>query len=361
MSFELAFQHSFDGLALDVSLQGGAGITVLFGPSGSGKTTALRALTGLFRPNTGRAVLQGRTLFDTRRGTWLSPQTRRMGTVFQDGRLFPHLTVAANLDFAQPYRRGRTLPISRPDLVELLGIGDLMARRPATLSGGEAQRVALARALLSAPDMLVMDEPLAALDPVRKEEVLPYLDRLKAEAVIPILYVTHSVDELSRLADDVALIRDGRIVLAGPVYDVLTDPAALPFLGVNEAGAILQARVQRHDADGLSVLESSAGTLFVPKVRAEIGADLRLRIRAQDVILATAPPKGLSARNVLPAVIEALERGRGPGVAVVLRLGDQKILARITERARAELSLEPGQAVFAILKSMAVSRTAING
>ncbi len=358
MGFELALHHQIGALDLDLDLAGGAGVTALFGPSGCGKTTLVRAMAGLLTPQTGRIAVDGETLFDSAAGIDTPAHRRRMGTVFQDGRLFPHMTVLQNLRFPARFRRGTGA--GEEALIDLLGLSALLTRTPATLSGGEAQRVALARALLSDPRMLLMDEPLAALDGPRKDDILPYLDRFKAHAGLPVLYVTHAVEEMARLADHVALMREGKIVLSGPVTDVLSDPAAMPFLGVREAGAVLSATVEAHEADGLTRLTTSGGPLLLPGVRAEPGEALRLRIRAQDVILATAPPTGLSARNILPCVIEKLETGRGPGVAVVLRFGDQCLLSRITERARSDLALEPGKQVYAVLKATSVARTAIS-
>ena len=356
MHFDLSLRHSFPDLDLDVNLSGGPGVTALFGPSGCGKTSVVKAFAGLLRPDAGRLTLAGKPLFDTQTRTHVAPHKRRMGYVFQDGRLFPHLTVLENLRFPARFHGASA---QQDDLIELLGLAPLLQRRPATLSGGETQRVALARALLSSPDMLLMDEPLAALDAPRKDDILPYLDRLKAHAGLPILYVTHAVDELARLADHVALMQAGRITLQGPVFDVLSDPAAMPYLGVREAGAIMPATVHEHAADGLTRLLTAAGPMDLPGVTAAPGETLRLRILARDVILSRHRPDGLSARNILPGIIETLEKGRGPGVAVVLRMGDQRLLARITDRARADLALEPGQEVFAILKATAVARGAI--
>jgi molybdate transport system ATP-binding protein len=357
MQFELSLRHRFADCALDLSLDGGPGVTALFGPSGAGKTTAIKVMAGLINPQEGRVRLGDRTLFDSAAGIALPPHKRRLGYVFQDGRLFPHLTVRDNLRFAQRYV-ART-PLSEDLLVDLLGIGGLLGRRPATLSGGETQRVALARALLSGPDMLLMDEPLAALDAPRKEEILPYLDRLKTEMQMPILYVTHAVEEVARLADHVAILEAGRITRHGPVFDVLSDPDAMPLLGVREAGAILRAEVIEDLGDGLTRLSAGPGRLELPGVTAAPGETVRLRILATDVMLATVRPEGLLARNILPVTIESVQSGRGPGIAVVLRLGDQRLLSRITGRSCEEMGLRPGQEIFAILKATSVARSGI--
>lgn len=361
MSFEIALSHRIGGLDLDIALSGGAGVTALFGPSGCGKTTVVRCAAGLLTPDAGRIAVHGVPLFDRAARVNVPAHKRRMGTVFQDGRLFPHMTVLQNLRFPARFHPRAGAGADEDSLIALLGLEAVLHRHPATLSGGETQRVALARALLSDPQMLLMDEPLAALDGPRKDDILPYLDRLKSHAGLPILYVTHSVEELARLADQVAVMQNGKILLSGPVTDVLSDPAAMPFLGIREAGAVLSATVAAHEDDGLTRLMTSGGPLLLPGVRAEVGEVLRLRIRAQDVILSLREPVGLSARNILRCTITGLESGRGPGVAVVLRFGDQRLLARITDRARLELGLEPGAEVYAILKSTSVSRSAISG
>lgn len=358
MRFELTLSHRFPDRQVTLSVTGSAGVTALFGPSGAGKTTAIRAMAGLLAPDEGRISLGDRVLFDRASGVNLAPSKRRLGYVFQDGRLFPHLSVLENMRFGARYA-SMPAPLSEDLLVDLLGLGGLLDRMPRSLSGGEIQRVALARALLSVPDMLLMDEPLAALDGPRKEEILPYLDRLKTEAKLPILYVTHSVEEIARLADHVVVMSEGQSVLQGPVFDVLSDPKAMPFLGVREAGAILMAKVEAHETDGLTRLITEAGPLFLPGVEAKPGENLRLRILARDVILATERPSGLSARNILPARVQNVQTGRGPGAAVVLNLGSQTLLARVTDRAVTDLGLVPGKPVYAILKATAVARSAI--
>ncbi|MFK7876220.1 MAG: molybdenum ABC transporter ATP-binding protein [Paracoccaceae bacterium] len=358
MGFKLKLRHSFDGFDIDITLSGGPGVTALFGPSGSGKTTVIRALAGTLKAQSGSARLQDRTLFDSATGLHLPCAKRRIGYVFQDGRLFPHLNVAENLSFSAPYRKG---PAQKADtLIDLLGLKKLLKRRPKTLSGGEIQRVALARALLSNPDMLLMDEPLAALDGPRKDDILPYLDRLKSETQIPILYVTHSVEEMARLADQVALIANGRILIQGPVFDILASAEAIPLIGVREAGSILRVIVENHTQDGLSHMRLGTERLELPHVNARPGTHLRLRILAQDIILATQKPQGLSARNILPVTVTHIDQGRGPGVAVTLKIADQTLLARITEKSCSELSLKEKQKIFAIVKSTSVARNSIS-
>ncbi|UWR23431.1 molybdenum ABC transporter ATP-binding protein [Sulfitobacter sp. S190] len=352
---KLHLTHRFDGFDLDIALDAGPGITALFGRSGAGKSTVIKAIAGLLRPDHGLLQFGDQTLLDTARGIHVPAHKRRFGTVFQDARLFPHLDVAANLDFGTRYAPAGT-SVARDDVIALLGLGDLLARKPGALSGGERQRVALGRALLSAPRMLLMDEPLASLDAPRKAEILPYLEGLRDGPLkLPILYVSHAMEEITRLADHLVLIRDGRVAAQGPIATLMADPAAAPLLGVREAGAVIEATVVSHADDGLSLLRFSGGTLDLPGVRAAVGSAVRLRIMAHDVMLARARPEGLSAQNILPATIADIRAGDGPGTMVVLRLGADTLLARITARAAAALDLAVGQQCFAILKATTVA------
>ncbi|MBY5931898.1 molybdenum ABC transporter ATP-binding protein [Tateyamaria omphalii] len=352
MTLSVALRHRFGGFDLDVAFDAGPGVTALFGRSGAGKTTIVNAVAGLLRPDHGQITLDG-TRFDT-----LPVHRRRVGYVFQDARLFPHMTVADNLDYASRYGARAS---DRPRIIEMLGIGALLDRRPATLSGGEKQRVALGRALLSNPRLLLMDEPLAALDGPRKAEILPYLDRLKAETGVPILYVSHAVDEVARLADHMVLLAGGRVARAGPLFDVMADPAAVPLLGVREAGAVLRARVVEHGEDGLSTLQLAAGTIQLLGVQAPVGAEVRLRVLAQDVLLSLTEPQGLSAQNILPVTIRTIRAGDGPGAAIALDAGGDALLARVTGRAVQSMGLVEGQQLFAVIKATSVAQSAISG
>ncbi|MTH32995.1 molybdenum ABC transporter ATP-binding protein [Paracoccus limosus] len=341
---EVEFQRGFPGLSLDVAFQAPAGITALFGPSGCGKTTTVNAVAGLLRPDRGRIVLNGRVLFDGR--TDLPPQARRIGYVFQDARLFPHLSVARNLRFAARWRRGADADFDR--ITAMLDLGPLLHRRPATLSGGERQRVAIGRALLSAPELLVMDEPLAALDEARKTEILPWLERLRDEVRLPMLYVSHSVPEVLRLANSVVLMQQGRVRHAGPLTEVLADPALAPLMGAREAGALIAGTVVAREADGLSRVMTAAGPIWLALDRPP-GTRLRLRILAHEVILSRAAPQGLSALNALPATVIDIRDGM-----VQLALGDERMLAQITPRSVQMLDLKAGAACHAIVKSVSV-------
>ncbi|WP_415921181.1 molybdenum ABC transporter ATP-binding protein [Tateyamaria sp. SN6-1] len=356
MSLHVTLHHRFDGFTLDAAFDAGPGVTALFGRSGAGKTTVVNAVAGLMRADKSTIRLND-TVFDAA-STHVPPHKRRIGYVFQDARLFPHLSVAQNLDYATRFgARGA----DRAQIIDLLGLGDLLDRAPATLSGGQKQRVALGRALLSDPQLLLMDEPLAALDAPRKAEILPYLERLKAESRVPILYVSHALDEVARIADEIVVLDAGRVRAHGPVDTVLADPTLIPLFGVREAGAILPATVMAQEADGLTRLSTSAGDLHLMGVLARTGARIRLRVLAQDVMLSRTRPEGLSALNILPVTIDTIFRGDGPGVAIRLRAGEDILLARITARALGQMSLEEGQSVFAVLKASSVAPTAISG
>jgi molybdate transport system ATP-binding protein len=349
MSIEVALRHDFGGFALDITFAvDGSGVTALFGPSGAGKTSVVNAVAGLFRPREGRIAVEGRTVLDTRKGVFVPARARRTGYVFQDSRLFPHMSVDDNLRFG--LRRAAT-PVGEgavAHIVDMLGLGSLLARRPRTLSGGEKSRVALGRALLAAPDILLLDEPLAALDAARRGEILPYLERLRDETKLPMLYVSHAVDEVARLADTVVLLRDGRVAAQGPVFDLLTRIEG----GIDPVGAVLDARVEAHRGDGLTALAFDGGVLLAPRLARDVGKRVRVRIRAEDILLAREEPRAISANNVLPATVAAI--GGGAQADVQLVLGGSRLVARITRASVERLSLAPGTPVFAVVKSVIV-------
>lgn len=355
MTLQVALQHGFPGFALDVAFEAPPGVTALFGRSGSGKTTVINAVAGLLRPDQGRVALDGQVLLDTAARHSLPVHRRRLGYVFQEGRLFPHLSVRQNLLYGRWFApRGQAATLDR--VVEMLGIGALLSRRPGALSGGEKQRVAIGRALLCNPRLLLMDEPLAALDDARKAEILPYLERLRDQTDVPILYVSHAMAEVARLATTLVVIEAGRVQRAGPAAALLSDPDAAPGLGLRQAGAVIAARLSAHEADGLSRLDTSGGPLLLPRIEAVPGTTLRIRIHAQDVILSRDRPLGLSALNILPAVVTELRLGDGPGALVQLRAGTDLLLARITRRSAQALGLAPGTACYVIVKSVSVAQ-----
>ncbi len=370
MTVEVAIAHRLGDFALDVAFRGAArGVTALFGPSGAGKSATVSAIAGLLRPASGRIAIDGETVFDSAGGIFVPPRRRRIGYVFQDGRLFPHLSVRANLMFGARRAKDHPAPASFDDIVGLLGLGPLLERRPVTLSGGERQRVALGRALLFGPRLLLLDEPLAALDQGRKAEIIPFLQRLRDEAGIPIVYVSHAIDEVAQLADTVVLMGGGRVIAEGSVFDVTSRLDLFPHTGRFEAGSVVAARIVAQDAEyRLTELEFGGGRLWVPEIAAAIGHDVRLRIRARDVMLALSRPDGISANNVLRGTVSAVRLDDGPYADVQLDLGPSgadreaagqaRLIARITRRSVARLGLTVGRPVFAVIKSVTVDRRA---
>ena len=320
---------------------------------GSGKTTIINAVAGLLSPDQGRIAAGDWVLLDTKSGLQLRPHRRRIGYIFQEGRLFPHLSVRQNLGYGAWFAPKDAPREDMGRIVDLLGLGALLDRRPGALSGGEKQRVAIARALLSAPKLILADEPLAALDEARKAEILPYLERLRDEVNIPILYVSHAASEVARLASSVVAIEAGRVVAQGPAAEVLGDPAILPA-GAREAGALITARVVRHHDDGLSELEANGIALFLPRLANAPGTQLRLRIAAHDVILSRNRPEGLSALNILPGLVQDIRAGSGPGATVAIDTAAGRVLARITRRSCEALALVPGDALYAQIKGVAL-------
>ena len=360
MTLSVALSHSLPGFTLDVAFDAPPGLTALFGRSGSGKTTVIHAVAGLLTPDQGHISAEGRTLFDSARGVNLAPHRRRMGYIFQEGRLFPHLTVRQNLGYGRWFAPRSARPESMERIVEMLGIGPLLTRRPAQLSGGEKARVAIGRALLSAPSMLLADEPLAALDEARKTEILPYFERLRDEAGVPILYVSHSVAEVARLATTVVAIEEGHVIRQGPASEVLSDASVSPT-GVRDVGAVIEARVARHHEDGLSELDASGAPLFLPRVPQDVGARIRVRIAAHDVILARSRPEGLSALNHLSGTVASIRSGTGPGAIVSLDTQAGRILARITRRSVGALGLAAGTQCCAVIKTIGIAPSDIGG
>jgi molybdate transport system ATP-binding protein len=354
MSLAIRLRHRFPSIQIDIAFEvQAAGVTVLFGPSGAGKSTVIAAAAGLLRPDACRVAVDGMVLADTAAGVWLPPERRRVGLVFQDARLFPHMSVATNLRFGM--RRAAPGPVRFDEVVELLGIGALLARRPHTLSGGERQRVAIGRALLAQPHLLLMDEPLASLDDARKAEILPYLTRLKTALRLPVIYVTHSLDEVNRLADSMVLLEAGRVVGSGTVSEVAarTD---LPLAQRDDAGALLLCRVVAHDVGReLTRLEGGGATFWVPLLDAPLQAERRIRIPAREVILAGKPPDAISVHNIVPGVVRRItgEAARR-SVLVEIALPSGALLGRVTPDAIVRLALSPGTPVLALIKSTSI-------
>jgi len=350
MSVEIAITHAFDGLMLEVEARLEGGLTAVFGPSGAGKTTVLNIVAGLIRPDRGRVAVNGRVLVDTATGAFLPPAKRKVAVVFQEARLFPHLSVERNLLYGAASRDGLA------DMVDLLGLGALMTRAPGTLSGGEAQRVALGRALLSNPDLLLMDEPLSALDRPRKADLLPYFERLRDLHRLPILYVSHDVDEVARLADQVILLDKGKVATIGPVAQVFAGEGLAPEISRDLAAAVLEVTVAGFDAtDGLTELSLGDTALWLPGNAGPVGKRLRLRIDARDIMLTEAAPEGISALNVLPVTVDTVREGPSSGALVALDHHGHRLMARVTKRSVRRLNIVPGKRMFAVLKTMAVA------
>ncbi|MCM2307221.1 MAG: molybdenum ABC transporter ATP-binding protein [Sulfuritalea sp.] len=352
MSIAAQFKLAWPGFSLDVDLDlPGRGVTVLFGQSGCGKTTLLRCIAGLER-GAGRLAVNGETWQDA--GVFLPTHRRRLGYVFQDARLFAHLDVARNLDYA---RRRAASGNSRGDaaIVELLGLGPLLERLPERLSGGEQQRVAIARALLSAPRLLLLDEPLAALDHARKQEILPYLERLRDELDIPVIYVSHAADEVARLADHLVVMDGGRAVAQGPLAETLAR-IDLPIRLGEDAGAVFAAVVAERDAEWhLARVEFDGGELWVRDSGVAVGRQVRVRILARDVSLANSRHDDVSIMNLLPATVLAHAAEDHPSAILVqLRVGGTKLLARLTRRSAQRLDLAPGREVWVQIKAVAL-------
>ncbi len=354
---EVRARRSFGAFSLDVDFAAEEGrLIALFGRSGAGKTLLVNMLAGLVRPSAGRIAIGGHVLFDSAAGIDLPPERRRLGYVFQEGRLFPHFSVRGNLAYGMR-RRDAAARREFDHIVSLLGIELLLERRPRDLSGGEKQRVAIGRALLAAPRLVLMDEPLAALDAARKAEILPYIERLRDELAIPTVYVSHAMEEIVRLADTVVLISNGRVSAVGPIEEVMSRLDLRPLTGRYEAGAVLATTVESHDdADGLSALRFPGGRLLVPRVELPPGARLRVRIRARDVSIALVPPKSVSILNIFKGtIVEKGEDSGGAQVDLLLDIG-APLWARVTARSFRELGLAPGAPVYALIKAVAIDR-----
>ena len=353
MTIEIALRHRLGAFTLDAEFAlERPGVTALFGPSGAGKTTLANAVAGLLRPDEGRIVIAGRTVFDSASRLWIAPQARRIGYVFQDARLFPHMSVETNLRFGWRRAPQRAGAEEFARIVAMLGIGPLLDRKPARLSGGEKRRVALGRALLASPKLLILDEPLAALDDERRGEILPWLERLRDEAALPMIYVTHALDEVARLADRVVVLKAGRVAAQGATFDLLPDLQFASLLGTDPPGAVFEANIGVA-SDGLTALAFPGGVLMVPQLARPAGRTVRVRLRAEDVMLAREAPRAISANNVLEAHVVATSVHDGHA-DVQLALGGIKIVARITRASLARLDIRAGQDVFAIVKSVIV-------
>ncbi len=356
---EVDVRRRLGDLRIEARFSSDRGVTALFGRSGAGKTSVVNMVSGLLRPDEGHIEVDGHVLFDSAAGIDLPAWKRRVGYVFQEGRLFPHLTVRSNLLYGWRFVPAVERYLTLDQVVTLLDLGALLRRRPRSLSGGEKQRVAVGRALLSNPRALLMDEPLASLDVLMKREILPYIERLD-EMGIPVLYVSHSLDEVSHLARHLVLLSEGRVTRSGAADEILSQLELWSPEDETEKGTMLATRISRHDAEaGLTHLEFRGGELRVPIVDIPAGVAVRVWIRARDVSVATEAPRGLSLRNVLKGTL--VEIGPGDGdlgrlAELRLRIGEASVTALVTRQAVRELGLAPGREVYALIKSANLDR-----
>src|SRR5262245_7437058 len=361
MTVAVDIRHRLGDFALDARFETADGLVALLGRSGSGKTSIINTIAGLINPDHGRVTIDDVVLIDTVRHIFVPPHRRRIGYVFQEGRLFPHLTVRQNLLYGRWFSP-REAGTDFDGVVDLLGIGALLDRRPGRLSGGEKQRVAIGRALLAKPRLLLMDEPLASLDEARKAEILPYIEKLRDQASVPIVYVSHSIGEVARLASTIVLVSDGKVAAVGPTAQIMHRLDLFPLTGRAEAGALIEATVERHDEQfGLTELRSQAGLWKLPRLDIPVGVRLRLRVRARDVMIATSLPAGLSALNVLSGLVSDIGAPQGAIVEVRLDCAGDVLIARLTRYSVQRLGLAQGTRVYALIKSVALDRRSLSG
>ncbi len=351
---QLAIRHHQGDFTLDASLDIGRGLTALFGPSGSGKTTLVNIVAGLIRPTEGRVVFDGETWSDTERGILQPPHRRRIGYVFQEGRLFPHMTVLQNLRYGE-----NRLPKDerREDLdrvTDLLGIAPLFARRPARLSGGEKQRVALGRALMASPKLLLMDEPLSALDQDLKAQILPYIERIRDDVGVPILYVSHSLEEVARLATGVVTFDHGKATAVGRPDAMLA--TITRGTGDLPAGNFIEATVTGHDdRDGLTEAQATAGPIVLRRADVAIGARIRVFVPVSDIVVATGQAEGLSALNRLAGIVAEMDDNGQGSVTLTVDCGGERLIAELTRRSVTQLALTPGMPVNLLFKTVSIA------
>jgi molybdate transport system ATP-binding protein len=357
VKLEVAIRRQLGATALNVEFSAEAPVVGLFGRSGSGKSSVVNAIAGLLTPASGRIAIDGEVLFDAARGINLPPEKRRIGYVFQDALLFPHLSVKKNLLYGAARATGG---ISFDAVVGLLGIEALLERSPTALSGGEKQRVAIGRALLSQPRLLLMDEPLAALDNPRRQEVLRHVEALRNELHQPVVYVSHAVSEITRLADHVVLMNEGGVLAHGSVHEIFNRADLRPYTGRYEGGALIEAEAVGHDAAFfLTRFRFSGGDLVAPGVDTPVGTRVRIRIRSRDVSLATERPAGISIRNVLEGDVTSVSDTGGAIVEASVRLGRVDVPARISRQALVELGIVPGRRVFVLVKAIAFDKRSV--
>ncbi len=361
ISFNCTLARS--GFTFHAAFETNSGITALFGPSGSGKSTAIRLLAGLERPDAGRITANGTVLLDTAARISVPPHRRRIGLVFQDAHLFPHLSVGANLRYGRWFTPKRERRIAFGPVVEVLGIGHLLDRRPATLSGGERQRVGIGRALLTSPRLLLMDEPLASLDGNRKLEILPFIERLRDEFGIPVVYVSHSVDEVARLAQQVVRLENGRVAAAGTPAEVLSSASLAKAVDRFDAVSVISGAVDRYLPDyKVTIIRHPAGDIVVPGRIEPSPGGVRIAIRATSVAIAIGRPGNSSVRAALQGRITRLETDGGPFVLTTVQLlGGDCLKVYVTRLAADDLKLAEGDEVLALVKAVSIDERGVPG
>ena len=357
MTLTVDVESGLGAFRLKSAFEAGEGVTALFGRSGAGKTSVVNAIAGILRPDRGRIAIDGEVLFDSERGIDVPTPRRRVGYVFQEGRLFPHLNVRQNLRYARLFSAEARRSDRFERVVGLLGLAQLLERRPANLSGGEKQRVAIGRALLSNPRLLLLDEPLASLDAHRRNEIMQYIELMRDEVRIPIVYVSHAVEEVVRLADTVVLMSAGEVAAVGTAEEVMGRTDLRPAAGTFEGGAVIDARVVGQDMQyDLATLAFDGGTLTVTDVDALVGEPVRVRIRARDVSIALDRPQRISIQNVLGGRITAVGPERGGVIDVSIAIGAITLRSRITARAARQLGLAPGLEIYALVKAVSLDQ-----
>jgi molybdate transport system ATP-binding protein len=343
-----------DGFTLHAEFEAPTpGIVALFGRSGCGKSTLVDIISGLLEPDAGYVRLDDTTLTDTRAELSVPAERRRIGYVFQDARLFPHFSVLGNLRYGHKRAPSNEHAISLDEVVGLLGLGSLLRRRPGELSGGERQRVSLGRALLSQPRLLLLDEPLSALDVARREEVLPYLEALRDRLAIPMVYVSHQFDEVLRLATHVVLMDSGRVIAQGSLTEISLRPELRAIVGPDAIGAVVDGVITRVDpTGGMSDLQLGRGVLHVSMRDASVGSRVRVQLLARDIILATESPHALSVRNALQGTVAEITPDDHETILVKVDIGGPIVLARVTQAAVDALALRPGSTVWVLVKAV---------
>lgn len=360
MTLEVRVHRWLGEFEIDVYFRTGPGITALFGRSGCGKTSIVSMIAGLLKPDRGSISADGRVLYDSELRIDIPAHRRRVACIFQDARLFPNLTVHKNLLYGLQLAPREARFTSFEHVVDMLGIAALLNRRPGALSGGEKQRVAIGRALLTSPSVLLMDEPLASLDAQRKAEIMPYIERLRRDFGLSMVYVSHAVEEVLRLADTVVMLQNGRVSAVGPLEETLGRIDLYPVMGRKEAGSILATSVIAHDdSDALTTLRFDGGALQIPRVNLPPGTLLRIHVRARDVALAVQRPDGISIRNILAGRVTETADSAGAYVEVKVAIGGSSLVSRISRQAARELRIAIGHEVYVLIKSIAIDTNSI--